>query len=212
MSDSREVTLYHWPHSRSAGTLVLLEELGAPYKLEVIDITKGVQREPAFLAVNPMGKLPTIRVGDAVVTEQVAIYIYLADLFPEAGLAPALTDPLRGPYLRWLVFYAACFEPAMTDLAGKRDPGPAMSSPYGSAEAVLGALAGQLRHGPYLLGERFTAADVLWGSALKFMTAFKLVPESPEVMGYIGRVTGRPAQAKADAVNGKILAGTAGQA
>ncbi|GGC63273.1 glutathione S-transferase family protein [Chelatococcus reniformis] len=212
MSDSREVTLYHWPHSRSAGTLVLLEELGAPYKLEIIDITKGVQREPTFLAINPMGKLPTIRVGAAVVTEQVAIYTYLADLFPEAGLAPALSDPLRGPYLRWLVFYAACFEPAMGDIAGKRDPGPAMSSPYGSADAVLGTLLGQLRQGPYMLGERFTAVDVLWGSALGFMTAFKLVPEAPEVMAYLARVGGRPASARADAVNAKIMAGTSGAA
>ena len=88
MSASRDITLFHSPHTRSSGTLVLLEELGAPYDLHVLDLKAGEQRQPAYLAVNPMGKVPAILHGDALVTEQVAMFLYLADLFPEAGLAP----------------------------------------------------------------------------------------------------------------------------
>ena len=97
MSADRKVVLYHAPNTRSSGTMVLLEELGAPYELHVLDMKAGEQRDPAYLAINPMGKVPAIRHGDALITEQVAIYIYLADLFPEAGLAPPIGDPLRGP-------------------------------------------------------------------------------------------------------------------
>ncbi len=117
------ITLYHAPNTRSSSTLLLLEELGAPYELKLLNFKAGEQRQPAYLAINPMGKVPAIEHNGAVVTEQVAILIYLADLFPEAGLAPALADPLRGPYLRWLVFYAACFEPAIVDKALNREPG-----------------------------------------------------------------------------------------
>src|SRR5688572_17579032 len=108
----RELTFYHAPNTRSTGTLILLEELGASYRLELLDLKAGTQRDPKYLAVNPMGKVPAVKHGEALITEQVAIYVYLADLFPQAQLAPALTDPLRGPYLRWLAFYGSCFEPA----------------------------------------------------------------------------------------------------
>jgi glutathione S-transferase len=153
----------------------------------------GEQRQPAYLAVNPMGKVPAIRHGDALITEQVAIYLYLADLFPEAGLAPGLSDTRRGPYLRWMVFYAACFEPAAVDKAMKRDPGPAMMSPYGDFETVMSTVTNQLEAGPYILGADFTAADVLWGSALEWMTAFGIVDASPVVKAYVERVCSRPA-------------------
>jgi glutathione S-transferase len=105
MSASDTVTLYHSPNSRSSAALTLLEELGAPYRLHVLNMKAGEQRQPAYLAINPMGKVPAVKHRDALITEQVAIYIYLADLFSDAGLAPHLGDPLRGPYLRWLAFY-----------------------------------------------------------------------------------------------------------
>ena len=171
----------------------MLEELGAPYQLHVLNIQAGEQRQPAYLAVNPLGKVPAIRHGDAVVTEQVAIYIYLADVFAPAGLAPALTDKRRGPYLRWMVFYAACFEPAMVDKAMKREAGAQMMSPYGSLDAVVSALTSQLEAGPYMLGAEFSALDVLWGTALQWMTAFGLVAATPVVTAYVERVTSRPA-------------------
>ena len=196
MTATDTITLFHSPNSRSTGALTLLEELGAPYDLHVLNMQAGEQRQPAYLAVNPMGKVPAILHGDALVTEQVAIYIYLADLFPEAGLVPGLNDKRRGPYLRWMAFYAACFEPAMVDRAMKREPGSAMMSPYGDSDTVVATVTGQLDAGPYMLGQSFSALDVLWGTALQWMTAFGLLPATPVVKAYLERVTTRPAFAR----------------
>jgi glutathione S-transferase len=193
MIDADKIILFHSPNTRSSGTRVLLEELGAPYELRVLNMQAGEQRQPAFLAVNPLGKVPAILHGDVLVTEQVAIYLYLADLFPGAGLTPPLGDKRRGPYLRWMAFYAACFEPALVDRAMKREPGSAMMSPYGDFDTVMAAVNTQLRAGPFFLGEPFSAADVLWGSALRWTTMFGIVPETPEIKAYIERTTNRPA-------------------
>jgi len=203
---SRRVTFFHSPQSRSAGTLVLLEELGADYELRVLNLRKGEQRQAEYLAVNPMGKVPAIVHDGALVTEQGAVYAYLADLYPEAGLTPAIDDPLRGPYLRWLFFYGSSFEPALIDRSMKREPAPPSTAPYGDYDTMLKTLTDQLATGPFLLGERFTAADVLWGSALRWTTMFKLVPESPVVAGYIDRVTSRPAFARAAKIDADLVA------
>ncbi|WP_198116366.1 glutathione S-transferase family protein [Massilia rhizosphaerae] len=200
------LTLFHAPNSRSGAARILLEELGVPYDLHVLNLKKNEQRAPDYLAVNPMGKVPAVRHGDALVTEQPAVFIYLADLFPEAGLAPAPHDPLRGPYLRWLTFYGSSFEPAITDLAMKREPTPPMMCPYGDYDTMLATLTAQLRAGPWLLGERFSAADVLWGTALGWATMFKLVPELPEVMAYIERVSARPAARRAAQADAALAA------
>jgi len=191
-----EITLYHAPNTRSTGVRILLEELGAPHRLKVLNMKAGEHREADYLAINPMGKVPALTHGDALVTEQAAIYLYLADLFPGAGLAPALDDPLRGPYLRWMVYYGSSFEPAVIDRALQREAGPRAMSAYGDFDTVLTTLLGALETGPYLLGERFTAADILWGTALGWTTGFKLVPEEPAIMAYIARVNGRPAAAR----------------
>jgi glutathione S-transferase len=212
MSTARDITLFHAPHTRSSGTLLLLEEIGAPYTLRVLDMKAGEQRQAEYLAINPMGKVPAIRHGDALVTEQVAIFLYLADLFPEAGLAPAIGDKLRGPYLRWMVFYAACFEPAVVDRALNREPGALAMSPYGDYDTMLGALTAQLKRGPWLLGERFTAADVLWGTALTWTTRFKMVPELPETMAYLERFNARPAVARAQARDAELATSQSGDA
>jgi glutathione S-transferase len=193
MAATSKITLFHSPNTRSTGALILLEELQVPYDLHVLNMQAGEQRQPAFLAINPMGKVPAILYGDALVTEQIAIYIFLADLFPQAGLAPDLNDPRRGPYLRWMAFYAACFEPAVVDRAMKRDPAPAAMSPYGDFETVMSTLTAQLDAGPYILGQTFCAADVLWGTALQWITLFGLVPETPAIKRYIERITTRPA-------------------
>ena len=206
MPDDRRVTLYHSPNTRSTGALILLEELGAPYDLHVLNMKAGEQRQPAYLAVNPMGKVPALKHGEAIVTEQVAVYLYLADLFPEAGLAPPIGDRLRGPYLRWMVFYAACFEPAVVDRAAKHEPAPQAMSPYGDYDTMLGAVTAQLAKGPYLLGERFSAADVLWGTALGWTTMFKLVPELPAIMAYVQRIGARPASARVRAKDAELAA------
>ncbi len=206
MNTNRKVTLFHNPHSRSAGTRILLEELGADYALEILDLKTGQQLRPEYLAINPMGKVPAVKHGDAVVTEQVAVYLYLADLYPEAGLAPPIGDPLRGPYLRWMAFYGSCFEPAMTDRSQKRDPAPRAMSPYGDFDLTWSTVTGQLAKGDWFLGERFSALDVLWGTALTWMTMFKLVPALPVVQAYIDRVNARPAVARARAKDAELAA------
>jgi len=206
MNRNRKVTLYHSPNTRSSGSLTLLEELGAPYELHVLNMKAGEQRQPAYLAINPMGKVPALRHGDALITEQVAIFLYLADLFPEAGLAPPIRDPLRGPYLRWMVFYAACFEPAVIDRSTQKDPAPLSMSPYADFDTMFKTLTGQLAKGPYLLGERFSAADVLWGGALTWTTMFKLVPELPVITSYVQRAGARPAVARVKAKDAELAA------
>jgi glutathione S-transferase len=206
MAGNDTITFFHSPNTRSSGVRILLEELGAPYELRAVNMKAGEQRKPAYLAVNPMGKVPAILHRGGLVTEQVAIFIYLADLFPQAKLAPALDDPHRGPYLRWLVYYGSCFEPAVVDRAMKREPGQLAMVPYGDYDTMLATLTGQLAKGPYLLGERMSAADVLWGTALTWTTMFKLVPELPVIKDYIGRVGARPAVAKVKELDGKLSA------
>lgn len=187
-----QLTLYHCPHSRSTGVLTLLEELHAPYELHVMNMKKGENREAAYLAINPMGKVPAIRHGDAIVTEQVAIYLYLADLFPQAGLAPPLGDPLRGPYLRWMAFYGSCFEPAIVDQWMKNKPADKTACHYGDFDTMFNTLVEQLGKGPYLLGEQFSALDILWGTAFGWMMMFGLVPKLPVIEQYVERVNSRP--------------------
>lgn len=191
------ITLYHNPQSRSAGARVLLEALGVPYTVQPIDFASGQNRTPEFLAINPLGKLPTLVHDGAVITEQVAITIYLADRFSSGQLAPALDDPLRGPYLRWLAFYGACFEPALVDHAYRRAPIEPSAAPYRDYDTVIDMVATQLARGPWLLGERFTAADILWGTALRWTTGFGIVPKLPAIIAYMERVGAFPAFARA---------------
>lgn len=201
MTTNETTILYHAPQSRSSATLTLLEELGAPYELHVLNMKAGEQRQSAYLAVNPLGKVPAIWHHGALVTEQVAIFLYLADLFPNAALAPAINDPLRGPYLRWMVYYAACYEPALVDQALKREPVPLAMSPYGDFDTMLGTLVERLTNSPYLLGDTLSAADILWGMALDWGTMFKIVPENPVIEDYVKRVTSRASFVKVAAMD-----------
>jgi glutathione S-transferase len=175
--------------------LALLKELRAPHTLRVLNMKSGEHRQNAYLAINPMGKVPALLHGDSLITEQVAIGIYLGDLFPEAGMTPAIGDALRGPYLRWYVFYSACLEPALVDRAMKRDSGSAAMSPYGDFDATVNTVIAQLSKGPWLLGEKFTCADVLWGTALTWMTAFGLIEAAPPIKAYVDRWNARPTAA-----------------
>ena len=209
MTADRKIIFYHSPQTRSAGTLFLLEELGADYELRTLDLKKNEQRGSDYLGINPMGKVPAIVHNGALVTEQGAVYAYLADLYADAGITPAIGDPLRGPYLRWLFFYGSSYEPALIDRSMKREPAPPSTSPYGDYDTMLKTLWDQLGDGPYLLGDRFTAADVLWGTALRWTTMFKLVPETPAVKAYIERVTSRPAALRAAKIDEEIMAARA---
>lgn len=192
-----KITFYYSPQTRARSVASLLDELNAPHDLHVLNMKAGENRQPAFMAINPLGKVPAIRHGDAVVTEQVAIHIYLGDLFPEAGLTPALKDPLRGPYLRWMAYYAACFEPAIVDAYMKREPAPEMMSPYGTYDQVMEIIRQQLSKGDYLLGDQFTVADVLWGTGIWWTLQFGLIPKFPEFEAYAARVSKRPSFTRA---------------
>lgn len=190
---TRHVTLFHSPKTRSSGVLFLLKELNADYELHVLNMKAGETRKDPYLAVNPMGKVPAILHEQALVTEQPAVYQYLAELYPEAGLSVPVGDPLRGPYLRWLSFYGSSFEPAVIDHSQKRTADSLAMCPYGDYDTTMAAVDAQLAKGPYLLGEQFTAADVLWGTALNWTTMFGLVPKTPAITAYIERVASREA-------------------
>ena len=142
-----------------------------------------------------MGKVPTIKHGDVVVTEGPAICCYLADAFPAAGLAPAIGDPRRGPYLRWMFFSGSCIEPAMSDHALKREPGKPSMMGYGSYEDVMNASVQAITAfgGLYLLGDKFSAADVVFGSAIMFGMQFGIIPQRPEFIAYADTLKARPA-------------------
>jgi glutathione S-transferase len=205
MAASRRVTFFHAPQSRSAGVRVLMEELDADHDLQVLDLQAGDSRQPAYLAINPMGKVPALLHGGALVTEQAAVYMYLADLYPEARLAPPIGDALRGPYLRWMVFYGSCFEPALIDRSLQRGTAAASTSPYGDFDTTLRTLDDQLARGPWMLGERHSALDVLWGSALAWTTMFKLVPETPSIAAYVARYQARAATQRASAADALLV-------
>ena len=204
MGFDRHVVFFHCPNSRAGGVRILLEELGADYEMRVLSLKAGQQRAPDYLAVNSMGKVPAIVHGEALITEQPAVYLYLADLYPEAGLAPGLQDPLRGPYLRWMVFYGSCVEPATVDRAFKREPVSPSTCPYGDFDTMFDTVIAQLGKGPYMLGERFTAVDLLWGTSLKWLLAFKLMPELPVRTAYVARVMSRPAVQRAVAADEEL--------
>ena len=188
-----EVIFYHNPQSRSGMVHWMLEEVGAPYRIEPMEW--GKNREPAFLAINPVGKIPTIVHKGVVVTETAAICLYLADAFHDAGMAPAIGDPRRGTYYRWMVYPASVFEPAMLDKMLKRDDPPKMSAGYGSYDDALAGFRAALSNGPYILGDQFSAADVYAGSELRFGTMFGApgLKEDALFQDYIARVTDRPA-------------------
>src|SRR5215475_11414660 len=158
---SEEIVFYHNPLSRARIVHWMLEEAGAPYRMELVNFEKGEHKKPAFLAVNPMGKLPAIVHRGVAVTESAAICAYLADAFPAAGLAPPVSAPERGAYYRWMFFGAGCVDPALMDRMMSRPAVPRPSSNgYGCYEDTMNALEKALSPGPYILGDRFSAADV----------------------------------------------------
>lgn len=194
-----ELTLYHAAPSRSSIVHWMLEELVEPYDIELISFKKGENRQPAYLAINPMGKMPALKHGDTVVTEAAAICTYLADEFPGAKLNIPVGHPQRGVYLKWLFFGPSCLEPAITERAfPRKDPPPRSTLGFGDFDTVMDVMAKAVGgENPYLVGQQFTAADVVIGSGLRWGTMFKLIPERPEFTGYLGRLSERPALKRA---------------
>jgi glutathione S-transferase len=187
------LTLYHASPSRSSIVHWMLEELGEPYKLEVLNLRAGDQRQPAYLAINPMGKVPTLKDGDVVVSEVAAICCYLADAYPKARLAPPIGDKRRGDYLKWLFYGPSCLEPAMIDKALNRPPAPRSTAGWADYDTVIEVLRSAVGAREYLLGEQFTAADIVIGSGLRWGMLFKMFPELPEFVTYVDRLKARPA-------------------
>jgi glutathione S-transferase len=205
-----KLMLYHASPSRSSVVLWMLEELGEPYDIHLLNLQKGENREPDYLAINPMGKVPALRDGDTVITELAAICTYLADEFPAAKLNVPIGTPRRGTYLKWLFFGPGCLEAAVIDRAAPRKEEPRRGMlGYGDFETTMDVLAAAVATGPWLMGEQFTAADVVLGANIRWGMMFKMIPERPEFTAYAARVAARPAAQRAEAKD-KELAAQAG--
>ncbi len=203
------VTLYHHPMSRAATVVWMLEEVGLEegtgYELAFVDLKKGDQREHPYRSINPMGKLPALVDGETRVTETAAIGLYLADRYSPGSLAPALDDPARGPYLRWVLFGPSVIEPAAaTQAFGWEVNGGSVG--WGTWETMLASTREAIGEGPWILGDHFTMADVCFGATLRFMVGFKMLPQEPLFLEYIERLNARPAAMKAAAINQRVIA------
>ncbi len=199
------ITLYHHPYSRAASVLWMLEELGVAYDLRFVDIMTGAQKQPEILALNPMGKLPILTDGDVVVTEVAAIGLYLADRYSPGKLAPALDDPARGTYLRWSLFAPSVIEPgSMAKAAGWSVK--AGQAGWGDYDAMLSAMERAVSNGDFVLGDRFTMVDAIFGATLRYMLTFKMIEPREAFVRYAERLGARPALQRSDAKNNEIAA------
>ena len=199
------IVLHHHPFTRAANVVWMLEELGVPYTLVHLSLQKGEHKTPAMLALNPMGKLPVIVDDGVVVTESAAIGLYLADRYGLGGLAPATDDPARGTYLRWSLFAPSVIEPGSMARAASwafREG----SAGWGSHEAMVAAMESAIGAGPYLLGERFSMADAIFGGTVRYMLAFNMLEGKPALVDYVARLNARPAYQRAQARNAAELA------
>jgi glutathione S-transferase len=202
-----DLTLYHAVPSRSATVRWMLEEVGEPYDIHLLRLGEGEQLKPEYLAINPQGKVPALRHKDVVMTESAAICAYLADAFPEAGLAIPATDPRRGIYLQWLFFGPSCLEPAVQDRAfPRKEPARAGAIGYRDIDKLADIVAAALAKSPYIMGEQFTAADVVIGSAIRWGTMYKLIPDRPGFAAYAERLVARPASLRADQKDKELAA------
>ena len=202
-----QLTLYHASPSRSATVLWMLEEIGEPYDVRMLSLTNNDQHKPDYLAINPLGKVPALKHGDAVITEVSAICTYLADEFPKVKLNIPTGNPLRGVYLKWLFFGPSVLEPAVTERAfPRKEPPRAGAIGWRDIDTVADVIAKALKPGPYLMGEQFTAADVVIGSGVRWGTMFKLVPDRPEFGPYIARISERAALKSSDAKDKELAA------
>jgi glutathione S-transferase len=201
-----ELVFYTNPRSRGRIVRWMLEEIGHPYRAEVLEYGTSM-KAPDYLAINPMGKVPALRHGDVVVTEAAAICAYLADAFPQADLAPPPGDSRRAPYYRWLFFAAGPIEAAVSNknfgfvVPPEREP----TIGYGSFERVMSTLEEAVSAGPYLAGDNFTAADIYCGSQIGFGLMFGTIEKRPAFASYWSRVSARPAYMRARQIDDGLM-------
>jgi glutathione S-transferase len=194
-----DLTLYHAAPSRSSIVLWMLEELGEPYEIKLIKLSAGDNMKPDYLAINPMGKVPALDHRGTIVTEVAAICTYLADAFPEKKLNIPVGTPRRGVYLKWLFFGPGCMEPAVIDRAAPRKEEARRGMlGYGDFDTTMNVVAKAVEKGPWLMGEQFTAADVVIGSQIRWGMMFKMLPERKEFADYSARIAARPAAQRAE--------------
>jgi glutathione S-transferase len=203
-----DLRLYHASPSRASIVLWMLEELGEPYDIQLLRLKNGDNLKPEYLAVNPMGKVPALKHGDTIITEVAAICTYLADEFPNAKLNVPIGTPRRGVYLKWLFFGPSCIEPAVIDRAAprKEEARRAMLG-YGDFDTTMNVVAQAVAKEPWLMGEQFTAADVVIGAQIRWGMMFKTVPEREEFLDYAARIAARPAAQRAEKKDKELGAG-----
>lgn len=196
MINRRGITLYHSPASRAFIAWWMLEELGVRFAVETIDIARGAQKSAEYLVVNPSGKVPALRDGDALVSETPAICIYLADRYGYGGLAPKIDDVRRGDYLRRMIYSATVLDP-VAELHSRHIDLPGGAAGFGDFGGMLGVLEGALAENRYITGDTFTAADVALGGAVSILLYQKKLPESAILLDYNARLTCREAYQRA---------------
>jgi glutathione S-transferase len=191
------ITLYHRSQTRSSRFIFLLEELGAPYKVQTVSTRSrdgtGVV-DPAN--PHPHGKVPAIADDGIVVFESAAITLYLTDKFPQNRIGPLIGEPLRGPYLSWLAYYAGVFEPALVSKFMKVEV-PRVTAGWVAMEEVMAVILAKLAAGPFWLGQEFSGLDVLFGTTFAQFAQSDMMPKSPVLEAYVKRIVARPAFARA---------------
>lgn len=197
------IVLYHHPYTRAANAVWMLEEVGVPYELRFVDVMTGAHKHPEILSLNAMGKIPILTDGEAVVTESAAIGLYLADRYAMGKLAPTPDDPARGTYLRWSLFAPSVIEPGAMAKAGGWDYKEGAAG-WGAHDAMLEAMKSALRDGPFLLGDGFSMADVIFGGTIRYMLRFGMLEPQPIFEEYAARLDERPALKRADARNAAV--------
>ena len=200
------LTFYTNPMSRGRIVRWMLEEVGEPYETVLLDYGTTM-KAPDYLAINPMGKVPALKYGDMIVTEAAAICAFLADMFPDRGLAPAPGNPKRGTYYRWLFFAAGPVEAAVTakSMGLLAPPDKKAMAGYGSFEETIDCLESAVRNGPYICGDRFTAADVYVGSQIGWGMMFGTIEKRPAFEAYFERLQGRPAAVRARELDDALM-------
>ncbi|MBS0363369.1 MAG: glutathione S-transferase family protein [Proteobacteria bacterium] len=202
---SKDLIFYTNPMSRGRIVRWMLEEVGQPYETVILDYASNL-KGPEYLAINPMGKIPAIKHGDTVVTEGAAICAYLADAFPQAGLAPPTTE--RGDYYRWLFFAAGCVEAAVTARSLGFEPKPEQKrmAGFGSLDDTLAALETAVAGREYIAGGKFSAADVYVGSQIGWGMQFGSIDKRPAFTAYWDRISNRPAAVRAREIDDGLIA------